>query len=117
MGHCERAYYWINCDEGDCNESTEDDAESRPEAEAKAKQQGFVHIEGHLWFCKKHAVEYIRKAENNMDKFGVQEDVPEDLEKKAAEGCPVCGKKPVVHGNVLMCPDHGSEPWETKEKA
>jgi len=53
-----------------------------------------------------------------MDKFAVQEgDVGEDdelLEKRANAGCPKCGKKPIRHGKVLMCPDHGSEPWEAK---
>lgn len=52
-----------------------------------------------------------------MMKFGVDEGTDqENLEKKAAEGCPLCGKKPIRHGNVLMCPDHGSEPWEQKKQ-
>jgi nucleoid DNA-binding protein len=55
---------------------------------------------------------YRRKT---MEKYGVDENVGEDLEKKAAAGCPVCGKKPVRQGNVLLCPDHGSEPFETKK--
>jgi hypothetical protein len=55
--------------------------------------------------------------DNAMDKFGVDEGVnQEELEKRASEGCPVCGKKPIRQGNVLLCPDHGSEPWENKEK-
>jgi hypothetical protein len=52
-----------------------------------------------------------------MDKFGVDENVDqESLEKAAASGCPVCGKKPERHGNVLMCAVHGSEPFEKKKK-
>lgn len=47
-----------------------------------------------------------------MDKYGVDEAADEKLEKKAAEGCPQCGKKPIVHGRVLLCPTHGSEPFE-----
>ncbi len=54
--------------------------------------------------------------ENIMEKYGVDEGTDqENLEKKAAAGCPVCGKKPVRHGGILMCPDHGSEPFEQKK--
>ena len=50
-----------------------------------------------------------------MEKFGVDEGADqEQLEKKANEGCPECGKKPEKHGKVLMCPTHGSEPFETR---
>jgi len=49
----------------------------------------------------------------SLEKYGVDENVDgEDLEKKAAEGCPKCGAKPVRHGKLLMCPTHGSEPFE-----
>lgn len=48
-----------------------------------------------------------------MAKYGVDESVNQErLEKKAAEGCPECGAKPSRHGNVLICPAHGSEPFE-----
>lgn len=51
--------------------------------------------------------------EEGMDKFGVNEFTDQEhLEKAAAEGCPRCGRKPVVHGTVLICPEHGSEPFE-----
>lgn len=50
--------------------------------------------------------------EEIMEKYGVDESLDENLEKQAAEGCPVCGKKPERHGKVLMCPQHGSEPFE-----
>lgn len=46
-----------------------------------------------------------------MDKYAVDESTS-DLEKRAAAGCPVCGKKPERRGNVLLCPVHGSEPFE-----
>ena len=53
-----------------------------------------------------------------MEKLGVQEDVDqESLEKKASDGCPVCGKTPVRQGNILLCPVHGSEPWEGQKSA
>jgi hypothetical protein len=53
------------------------------------------------------------KEEEGMSKFGVDEHTDsEALEKKAAQGCPKCGKKPQRHGKLLMCPDHGSEPFE-----
>lgn len=52
-----------------------------------------------------------------MEKFGVDESAnQEQLEKASAAGCPICGAKPERHGNVLMCPTHGSEPFEQKQK-
>lgn len=52
--------------------------------------------------------------QNEMEKYGVDEGTPdqESLEKKAAKGCPECGVAPTKHGNVLVCPTHGSEPFE-----
>lgn len=48
-----------------------------------------------------------------MEKYGVDESTDQEkLEKQAAEGCPVCGRKPEKHGKVLMCPVHGTEPFE-----
>ena len=51
------------------------------------------------------------------EKYAVDENVDqEQLEKQAASGCPECGKKVERHGNVLMCPTHGSEPFERSKK-
>lgn len=54
-----------------------------------------------------------------MEKYGVDESLTPELEKQANQGCPLCGRKPERHGQVLMCPEHGSEPFEksTQEKA
>lgn len=54
----------------------------------------------------------------SMDKYGVDEGVEqESLEKKASDGCPVCGRKDLLrNGNVLLCPEHGSEPFEHERK-
>jgi predicted RNA-binding Zn-ribbon protein involved in translation (DUF1610 family) len=52
----------------------------------------------------------------SLEKYGVDTSVDEDLEKKASQDCPKCGKKPVLHGTVLVCPNCGSEPFETKKK-
>lgn len=58
-----------------------------------------------------------------MDKYAVDED--KDLkEKEAGDGpkdgdgprCPVCDKELEQHGDVQLCPEHGSEPFEKKEK-
>jgi len=49
-----------------------------------------------------------------MEKLGVDES-GSDQEKVAAEGCPVCGRKPERHGNVLACPQCGTEPFEKKK--
>lgn len=55
------------------------------------------------------------RKDKAMEKFGVDEGTDQEkLEKAAADGCPLCGKKPVRHGSVLMCPEHGSEPFEKK---
>jgi uncharacterized Zn finger protein (UPF0148 family) len=53
--------------------------------------------------------------EEGMDKLGVDETSGLDqreLEKRAAKGCPECGRGLVKHGSVLLCPEHGSEPFE-----
>lgn len=51
----------------------------------------------------------------SMTKYGVDEEAAEQ-EKLAADGCPICGRKPERHGNVLACPVHGTEPFETKKE-
>lgn len=53
-------------------------------------------------------------GDEDMEKYGVDENIDdqEALEKKASKGCPVCGKPVVRQGTVLLCPDHGTEPWE-----
>jgi hypothetical protein len=59
-----------------------------------------------------------KNHEEGMTKFGVDETTgvnQEKLEKAAAEGCPECGEKLTKHGSVLLCPKHGSAPFE-KEK-
>ena len=57
------------------------------------------------------------KRRNILEKFGVDESVnQEELEKKAAEGCPECGAKVERHGNVILCPNCGSAPFEKKEE-
>ena len=52
----------------------------------------------------------------SLEKYGVDTSVDEDLEKKASQDCPKCGKKPVLYGTVLVCPGCGSEPFETRKK-
>lgn len=50
-----------------------------------------------------------------MEKYGVDESNP-DLQKQASQGCPECGRPVERHGEVFMCPVHGSEPFEKKKK-
>lgn len=53
--------------------------------------------------------------EDVMDKLGVDTSTGKDqdqLEKEASEGCPECGRKLQKHGSVLICPEHGSSPFE-----
>lgn len=52
-----------------------------------------------------------------MDKLGVDEEVDQEtLEKQANEGCPDCGQKLIQHGRVLVCPTHGTEPFERRHQ-
>jgi len=51
-----------------------------------------------------------------MEKYGVDESTSADLEKRAAKGCPECGRKPERHGRILVCPIHGTEPFEAHEE-
>lgn len=49
-----------------------------------------------------------------MDKFGVDETNAKTA-KTASDGerkCPECGEVLKQHGNVLLCPTHGSKPFE-----
>lgn len=53
--------------------------------------------------------------EEGMDKFAVDQTAGLDQgeqEKRAEKGCPLCGKIPTNSGGVLLCPTHGSEPFE-----
>ena len=59
--------------------------------------------------------------EEDMDKYGVDQQTgkdQEDLEKQASKGCPEpdCGKELTKHGSVLICPVHGSAPFESKNE-
>ena len=73
-----------------------------------------------IWKTRIHLGNHLKKDYSGreggppMDKYGVDEAVhdPEQLEKMAHEGCPLCGKKPERHGNTLLCPTHGAEPFE-----
>lgn len=54
-----------------------------------------------------------RRPPMGMNKFAVDESVDQEtLEKRAAQGCPMCGGAIEKHGHVLTCPKHGSEPFE-----
>jgi hypothetical protein len=50
-----------------------------------------------------------------MEKYAVDE----DNEKKASEGsrCPKCDSELEQHGDVQLCPEHGSEPFEKEDEA
>ncbi len=54
----------------------------------------------------------------SMDKFAVDEsNDQEQLEKKATQGCPKCGRPDVQrHGTTLICPTCGTEPFEQAPK-
>ena len=44
-----------------------------------------------------------------MDKFGVET-------TKVMRVCPLCGRIPSVVGTVLLCLEHGSEPFEASTR-
>jgi ribosomal protein S27AE len=50
-----------------------------------------------------------------VEKFGVDEGGSEN-EKLAAQGCPKCGSEVKRHGNILVCPQCGTEPFEKKKE-
>ena len=74
-----------------------------------------VYVKDRVRICFSQARQ-LRKALKeglNMDKLGVDEGVDqESLEKRAANGCPLCGSPVERHGRVLSCPKHGTEPFE-----
>lgn len=50
-----------------------------------------------------------------MDKFAVEQAQDQAaLTKAASQGCPECGSKIQKHGNVYLCPNHGSKPFERR---
>lgn len=78
-----------------------------------------VPIKHKVHFAKaqpfKHQLQERWNRENAMEKYGVDEGVDQkELEKAAAQGCPVCAAKLEKHGSVLACPTHGTEPFEQK---
>ena len=51
-----------------------------------------------------------------MEKYGVDESQTPELAKQASQGCPECGRPVEKHGDLFMCPVHGSEPFEKAKK-
>lgn len=58
-------------------------------------------------------------SDEEMSKYGVDEslDTPDSLEKHSAKKgkCPKCGADCDMHGDVVICPNCGSEPFEEKK--
>lgn len=64
-------------------------------------------------FSQSNILKKILNKEPDMEKYAVDEGVnQEKLEKVAAKGCPECGAGLTKHGSVLLCPTHGSAPFE-----
>jgi transcription initiation factor IIE alpha subunit len=83
-----------------------------PFSNKRHKRRIHVRNQIRIYFSKAPQLRAALKEEH-MDKYAVDESVDqESLEKKAAGGCPACGSKLEKHGHVLMCPKHGSEPFE-----
>lgn len=55
--------------------------------------------------------------DNEMAKYGVDETIDQiALEKRAEAGCPWCGQELTKQGSVLLCPSHGTEPFEKRSR-
>lgn len=68
-------------------------------------------------FSQAGILKRMLNKESDMEKYGVDESVnQEHLEKQAAKGCPECGSKLTKHGSVLLCPVHGSSPFEMPQQ-
>ena len=48
-----------------------------------------------------------------MDKYGVKTNSGDT--KTASQGCPSCGGDVASHGQVLVCENCGTKPFENKE--
>lgn len=51
-------------------------------------------------------------SSKTMDKYAVEETRSTKQASMSAE-CPWCGATLLKHGSVLLCPKHGSEPFES----
>jgi hypothetical protein len=59
-----------------------------------------------------------------MNKYGVDQDIMQEEDEKFASEvsatiknlCPECGAICEKHGKVLLCPTHGSAPFEKEKK-
>jgi len=48
-----------------------------------------------------------------MEKFGVDENAKPVVKQASTDvTCPWCGSQCKSHGNVVLCPTHGSKPFE-----
>ncbi len=57
-----------------------------------------------------------KPVDEGMDKYAVDESGDKDvLEKAASDGCPDCGAAIQKHGNVAICPNCGTRPFEKKK--
>ncbi len=68
-------------------------------------------------FSQSGILKEMLNKEPEMEKYAVDESVnQESLEKQAAKGCPQCGSDLTKHGSVLLCPVHGSSPFEVPQQ-
>ncbi len=51
--------------------------------------------------------------EGKMEKYGVNENEKAKTASTDKPKCPKCGAELEQHGNVQLCPEHGSAPFET----
>jgi hypothetical protein len=50
-----------------------------------------------------------------MKKYGVDESPTHKEASDDSSLCPKCSKPVKTHGKVLLCPDHGSKPFESDD--
>jgi nucleoid DNA-binding protein len=85
--------------------------ESAEAVTVEASQYSRVH------FSQSGVLKRMLNKEPDMEKYAVDESVnQEKLEKVASKGCPECGAGLTKHGSVLLCPTHGSAPFEVPQQ-
>jgi ribosomal protein S27AE len=63
--------------------------------------------------CNECSNRIAGRTEEPMEKYGVDEHIDQEkLEKQASQGCPKCGGEVTRHGNILVCKNCGTEPFE-----
>jgi len=88
------------------------------EEECPVCRCGTVGLEDGVLKCRGECGTNWPIKENNMEKYGQKTEDSGELEKTGSGDilCPKCGAKCEVHGKVVKCPEHGTEPFAKEVK-